>query len=108
MLSQIDIVRRALLTVTNNVYHYHGLKGAYPYVVWAEDSEYDSVEADNRKVNQTIEGTIDLFTKEENDALVDEIQGALCEYCISFRLNTVAYEEETEVIHWEWVWQVGI
>ena len=114
MLSQLDTVRQALIAATasgydsKNVFHYYAFDRTPPYIVWAEDNEYASVEADNHKVNQTIEGTIDLFTKNEEDPLIDGIQDALNNACISFRVNTVDYEEETEFIHWEWVWQVSI
>lgn len=114
MLSQIDVIRQALITATaeqyqsENVFHYSAYDKTPPYIVWAEDNEYDSVEADNHKVNQTIEGTIDLFTKTEDDPLIEGIQDALNNACISFRLNTVDYEEEAEFIHYEWVWQVSI
>lgn len=114
MLSQLDKVRQALISATattyqsKNVFHFYAYDKTPPYIVWAEDNEYASVEADNKKVNQTIEGTIDLFTKDESDALIEGIQDALNNACISFRVNTVDYEEETEFIHWEWVWQVSI
>lgn len=106
MQSALNQIRQALLTVTDRVYHYHAWEQSDKYIVWAEDNEYNSVEANNRKEQQTIEGTIDYFTKTEDDPLVDEIQGALNDAEISFRLNLVQYEDETEYIHYEWVWQV--
>lgn len=86
--------------------HYEYLGGETPYCVWAEDSEYSSVEGDNFKLEQAIQGTIDLYTKEEYDVRVDSIQSALKARRISFYLNSVEYEEETELIHYEWVFTI--
>ena len=83
------------------------MKKTEKYNVWEEECEGSSVEGDNKKVNQTIEGTIDYYTKEEVDTNVDKIQQALIDACISFYLESVQYEEETEYIHYEWVWEVA-
>lgn len=86
--------------------HYEYAGGESQYCVWAEDSEYSSVEGDNYKLEQAVQGTIDLYTKEEYDPNVDAIQGALKTNRISFYLNSVQYEDETELIHYEWVWTI--
>lgn len=86
--------------------HYEYAGGETPYCVWAEDSEYSSVEGDNYKLEQAVQGTIDLYTKEEYDPNVDAIQGALKTNRVSFYLNSVQYEDETELIHYEWVWTI--
>lgn len=77
------------------------------YIVWAEDSEGSSVEGDDQKINQSIQGTIDYYTKQDMDENIDKIQAALTAACISFYLNSVQYEDETEYIHYEWVWEVA-
>lgn len=87
------------------VSHYEYNGDSEFYCVWAEDNEPTSVEGDNKKQIQTIQGTIDFFTKMEFDPFVDEIQCALNDAEISFRLNSVQYEDETELIHFEWVWE---
>lgn len=107
MLSKLNIIKETLLKVTNKVYHYQALKADDKYIVWAEDSEGSSVEGDDKKVNQSIEGTIDYYTKEEFDPNVDKIQQALIDACVSFYLESVQYEDETEYIHYEWVWEVA-
>lgn len=107
MNSKIKIIRDTLLKVSDNVGHYEAVKKNNQYVVWAEDSEGSSVEADNRKTNQSIQGTIDYFTRTEFDPAVDEIQKALADAEISFYLNSVQCEEETKYIHYEWIWEVG-
>lgn len=99
-------VQQALLTVTNNVFHYTALKAIPPYIVWAEDSGGQQIQADNIMSGQVIQGTIDYFTLTENDANVEEIQAALTAAEISFFLNSVQFEEETGYIHFEWVFEV--
>ena len=96
-------VKTALLTVTDKVYHYRrppDLKEKY--IVWAEDSEAESMDAENRKAEQQIHGTIDYFTRTEFDANVDRIQEALNAAGIGYRINSVQYEDETNLIHYEW------
>lgn len=106
-LSAIDKVKNALLTVSQNVGHFEAANSANPpYIVWAEDNEFNGLSGDDYKLGQTLEGTIDLFTKDENDALFDAIQGALVAAKVYFRLESVQYEDDTELIHYEWTWRV--
>lgn len=107
MRSKLMKIPEILKTVTDNVSHYEAMGITDKYIVWAEDSEGSSVEGDNRKINQSIQGTIDYFTKQDFDENVDKIQAALTAACISFYLNSVQYEDETEYIHYEWVFEVA-
>lgn len=96
-------VKTALLTVTDEVYHYRrppDPKAAY--IVWAEDREEDSFSAGNRTEEQQIHGTVDYYTLHEFDANVDLIQTAFYNAGIGFRINSVQYEDETNLIHYEW------
>lgn len=95
------------MKVSDNVSHYEALNKTDKYIVWAEDSESSSLNADNKKEIQAIQGTIDYFTKKDNDTVVNEIQEALKAEKVSFYLNSVQYEEETGYIHYEWVWEVS-
>lgn len=97
-----------VLTAINGleVGHYEYSGDSETYCVWAEDMESSAVSGDNWKNEQAIQGTIDLYTKTEFDPLVDSIQSALNAARISFYLNSVEYEDETELIHYEWVWDV--
>jgi hypothetical protein len=99
-------VKAALLTVTRDVSRYEAHQKKDKYIVWAEDSQGDSVWADGQMQDQAIQGTIDYFTKHENDPNVRKIQQALNDCGISFRLNSVQYEDETGYIHYEWVFEV--
>lgn len=102
----LDCVKNALLTVSKNVGHYQALKATAPYIVWAEDGQSDTVWANNRMLGQVIQGTIDLYTKKENDPLFQAVQKALNAAEISFRLNSVQHEDDTGYIHFEWVFEV--
>lgn len=96
-------VKTALLTVTNEVYHYRRPKDpTEKYIVWAEDSEDSSFAAGNRTEEQQLHGTVDYYTLTEFDENVDLIQTALYEAGIGFRINSVQYEDETNLIHYEW------
>lgn len=95
-----------LLTITPDVYHYKAFSKPNKYIVWAEDSESSSLNADNIKDEQVMQGTLDYFTKDEFDPIVKTIQNTLNSNEISWALNSIQYEEETQFIHYEWVWEV--
>lgn len=111
MQSKLKIIPEILRSVTEKVYHYDAMGQDDKYIIWAEDSEGDSVEGNNQKINQSIQGTIDYFTREEFDENVDKIQEALIASCVSFYLNSVQYESRDDsgagYIHYEWVFEVG-
>ena len=106
MLSMLKQIKEALLTVTPNVFHYEGDNRNDKYIVWAEEQEISTLNADNTKEAKAIQGTIDYFTKADEDSTVDKIETALTEAEISFRLNSVQYEDETKFIHYEWLFEV--
>ena len=89
------------------VFHYYALHPSDRYVVWAEDGEGAELAADNQKIGQVLSGTIDFFTKTEQDPATEEIQRALADAEISYSLNSVQYEEETRYLHYEWRWEVA-
>lgn len=103
----LDAVKNALLMVGVPVSHYLAHKKPDQYIVWAEDNQPDSVWADGKMQEQTIEGTIDYFTKTENDPNVQKIQNALNDGNVSWRLNSVQYEDDTKFIHYEWTFSVS-
>ena len=67
LVSKLQIMAAALVTLTDHVYHYWRPRpnGVDRYIIWAEDTEDNSFHAGNLKLEQAIHGTIDLFTKEE-------------------------------------------
>lgn len=102
----LDNVESALLTVTSKTKHYsaNGLTGNY--IVWAEDGQANSVWANNKMQAQTVSGTIDYFTKIENDPNFNAIQTALLTAGISFRWSSTQLEKDTKYIHHEWIFEV--
>lgn len=75
-----------------------------PCIIWAEDGEEESFNSDNHKTEQNITGTVHAFSKREFDPLFDEVQEALEELGATWALQSVQYEEETNLIHYEWRW----
>lgn len=104
---RFDIIKNALLSTGIPVSHYSATKKSDKYIVWTEDGQSDALWADGKMVAQTIQGTIDYFTKSEYDRNVDKIQTALNDADIPFRLNSIQYEDDTGFIHYEWTWEVG-
>lgn len=85
------------------VTHYRKITD-YPYAVWAEDGEDDSFHGDNHKQEQSIRGYIDYFTKHEFDQTVDDIQEILNRQPVAWLLESVDYEDLTNLIHYKWSW----
>ena len=71
-------VKAALLTVIDagKLYHLEALKAEYPYCVWAEDGAGEQQNGDNYMILQSVQGTIDYYTRDEYDPVVDAIQSA--------------------------------
>lgn len=103
----LQTVKNALLAVGVPVSHYTAIKRPDKYIVWAEDSSGDTLWADGKMIDQVIQGTIDYFTRTENDPNAQKVQQALTDADISYRLNSIQYEDDTRYVHYEWVWEVG-
>lgn len=103
----LEVMKNALLTVTNNVGHYEALKKTDKYIVWAEDGQAGAEWSDDAMQEQAISGTVDYFTKTEYDPNFGAIQTAMNAAGVSFRLNSIQYESDTGYIHYEWVWALG-
>lgn len=107
MHEKLEKVRLALASLPVDVSHYHAFKKKDRYIVWAEQEEGGSLEADNRKQEYSISGYIDFFTRRENDPVADMVAEALKSAEIAFSLNSVQYEEETGYLHFEWLFEVA-
>lgn len=109
--TQLKALRDVLNTTSarGKIYHYKRPKDKPKHwVVWQEAGEGESFDSDNRKKYQQINGTIDCFSLEEYDPLFDEIQEALNNAeNVGWRLNSVQYEDETNLIHYEWEFNIG-
>lgn len=96
----------AFAELTANVNHYWRPVKNVPCIIWAETGEDDSFHANNHKEEQRIIGTVDLFTKTEFDPLADQIQETLENLGVTWSLDAVQYEDETNLIHYTWNWGV--
>lgn len=92
----------------DEIYHYDaGTSNSKRYIVWTEEGEGTSEYSNNRHANQVIQGSVDLYTTEEFDVLVDAIQDAMDADYIAFTLMAVQYETETGFIHYTWKWEIS-
>lgn len=64
-----------------------------------------SLAGDNTHAEDALEGTIDLFTRRLGAEDFSAVKGCLQDLDICYRLNSVQYEQETRLLHYEWVWQ---
>ena len=100
-------LRDLLLTIGPPVFRYFATGQTGSYIVWAEDGEGDTVHADGRKVERAITGTIDYFTKTEDDPVVQQIEDTLgTDDSLAWQLNSVQYEQDTGYIHYEWAFEI--
>lgn len=88
-----------------NVYHYHRRQKDFPCIVWQEEGA-SNFYTDNLPRETAPAGTLDYFTQEEFDPAVDEIEAALTAGGVAWALNSVQYEEDTGLIHYEWTWEI--
>ena len=106
MASMLKRLQTALTGLTDRVYHYFaGPNTAPPYIVWAEDGDHDLM-AGNGHAERCSTGTVDLFTNQEDDPLLQTIPVALREIEAAWYLNSVQFEQDTGLLHYEWVWSV--
>lgn len=103
---KLSDLRDALLEVIPEVFHYEAWAKPDKYIVWAEDGEAGSLDADDEKTDQVLQGTIDYFTKTEYDPNFKLIQAKLNAIDISWKLNSIQHENETDYIHYEWIWEL--
>lgn len=104
--SMLERLQEALAALTDRVYHYVAAPNSTPpYIVWAEDGDNDLL-AGNVHAERCYTGTVDLYTRTDSDPLFTAIPEALEGMGASYYLNSVQYEEETGLVHYEWVWEV--
>lgn len=100
-------IRDALIGVGIPVFHFLAQGQEAPYLIWGEDGSGQSLHGDGRLEGQVIQGTVDLYTRTECDPLMGRVQEALTDADIPWRLNSIQFEEDTGLIHYEWVWEYG-
>lgn len=78
-----------------------------PYGVISLEGQEESDAGDDRITHQALRGSIDLFvaggSSQDPKTVQDAINGI-----VPWRLNSVQYEDDTGLVHWEWIFeQVG-
>lgn len=99
-------IRDGFAEAAPHVYHYWRERKSFPCIVWQENGEDASFYAGNQKAEQAVSGTLDYYTKLEFDPAVDTVQQIFRDMEISWTLNSVQYEEDTNLIHYEWNWVI--
>lgn len=100
-----ETIRSILVGLTSEVYLYTAKPNQKaPYIVYGVDGAND-LTAENAHSEDADQGFIDLYTKDAKDALIKSIPEALNENEISYYLNSVQYEDETGLLHFEWIWE---
>lgn len=95
-------IKNALLTLTPEVYHYFArANNRMAYVVWQEDGTRNFY-ADSRVSEHGWTMSVDLFTKTENDPLMESIPEVFDGLGVPWRVESVDYEDDTEYIHVTW------
>ena len=96
------------LSLSCPVYHYTRANSKETrYVVWAEEGEENSLHADDHKAEQQLVGVVDFYTLTEFDTIADDIQTIFNSVDVGWTLESVQYEEETNLIHYGWRWRLG-
>lgn len=94
----------SLKSLNCTVSHYRRGKAKAPFVVWSETGEEESFNTDNIKGEQQLTGLVDFYTQTEFDPIADSIQDILNAEPVGFMLSSVLWEEETNLIHYQWRW----
>lgn len=109
MQEKLSKIKDALTSIEDlKVYHYWHPRLEAPFCIWAEEGEGDSLWVSNHLQEQVITGTVDYFTKTELDPMVDYIQSALNSVeLLGWKLDSVMYEDETNLIHYSWDFEIA-
>ena len=91
-----------LLFVTANVYHFFSKDTKFPYIVWKENSEGSEVAADNKKIQYSLNYSVDLYLKKPNASLIKNLETKFNNARISFQLTNVEYDNDTEIINYHY------
>lgn len=104
--SKLRQLGEAFAELTPHSVHYYRRPTAFPFLIWQESGEGESFHGDNHKHEQSIAVTVDVFTKTEFDPLLDAVQDTLEELGVPWSLNSVQYEDDINLIHYEWILEV--
>ena len=92
--------------ISSVIHHYKRTEVSAPFGVWAEQYETNSDFADNSKTTQGVSVQLDYYTQEEFDSTIDDLQAYLNENGYPWSLDSVQFEDETNMIHYSWSFTV--
>ena len=79
------------------------------YGVVSMDSGGDHQRSDNRVIQHTVEGTVDLYAHGKSTKSMLAVEHKLNELTwLSWALNSVQYETETRLVHYEWTYSMVV
>lgn len=83
----------------------------FPYLVWSEEAEDESLNAENRKQEQSIAGFVNYYTTTEFDPIVDMIQDVLNDqdglsWTLASRIPYDPAFEGNNAITYSWTWRL--
>lgn len=110
--NKLKPLKDALTSLNVPCYHYYApSERIIPYIVWYEDGEVSSLEANNHKAEQALSGYVEYFTQTEFDPVVDSIQDKLNSVeNLAWTYESVIYgdpsNEDNNTIHHSWSWGV--
>lgn len=94
------------------VYHDDAVsRSAFPYLVWSEQAEDESFNADGKKQNQAIMGIVNYYTMTEFDPIVDAIQNVLNDvegltWSLDSRTPYDPTFDDNNVMSYSWTWRL--
>lgn len=108
MITQLQTIKDILVNVCENTYHYQAPEGSKfeKYIVWQEESEYARLMGDGDKMEVRLQGSIDLFTENEYEPLVEQIEAAFKAAHIYIEYTGTLFESDTGRAHYEWIWRI--
>ena len=78
---------------------------AAPYGVVSIEGTGDVVAGDDQIIHQALRGSIDLYVGSPDLSWMTTVQSAI-NGLVAWRLNSVQHEEDTNLIHYEWIFEM--
>ena len=76
-----------------------------PYGVVSIEGPGDIVAGDDQIIHQALRGSIDLYVGSPDLTWMTTVQGAI-NGLVAWSLNSVQREEDTNLIHYEWIFEM--
>ena len=112
MITSVNDKLRRVESLLKNIapdisFHYRRPSEMKRFIVWQEEAEDVPFSANNRKQEVCMTGSIDVYTPNEYDQLIDDLTAALAQaQRIQAQINAVQYEDETGLIHYTFAFWV--